>query len=131
MAGSQQIGGKPLILLRVNCRSILNKILVFWNLVDTCNPYVIKAQSHGLEWKLTILKYLWMIKQPSGDTGALGGGIFVCEKKYIECRELWVEEDFEMIAIEVKGRDIKCTWKIVGIHRDPNEVVRVLERLAA
>jgi len=44
-AGSQQIGGKPLILLWVNCSSILNKILVFWNLVNTCNPYVIKAQS--------------------------------------------------------------------------------------
>jgi len=34
-AGSQQIEGKPLVLLQVNCRSILNKILEFWNLVDT------------------------------------------------------------------------------------------------
>ena len=35
MAGSQQIEGKPLVLLQVNCRNILNKILEFWNLVDT------------------------------------------------------------------------------------------------
>ena len=27
--------GKPLTLLQVNCRSICNKILEFWNLIDT------------------------------------------------------------------------------------------------
>jgi hypothetical protein len=36
-AGSQQPEGKPLVLLQVNCRSIPNKILEFWNLVDTDN----------------------------------------------------------------------------------------------
>jgi hypothetical protein len=40
-AGSQQIEGKPLVLLQVNCRSILSKILEFWNLVDTYNPDVV------------------------------------------------------------------------------------------
>jgi len=40
-AGSQQIEGKPLVLLQVNCRSILNKILEFWNLVDTYTPDVV------------------------------------------------------------------------------------------
>jgi hypothetical protein len=40
-AGSEEIGVKPLILLRINCRSILNRILEFWNLVDTRNSYVI------------------------------------------------------------------------------------------
>ena len=40
-AGSPQIEGKPLVLLQVNCRSILNKILEFWNLVDTYNLDVI------------------------------------------------------------------------------------------
>jgi hypothetical protein len=34
MAGTQQTEGKPLVLLQVNCRSILSKILDFWNLVD-------------------------------------------------------------------------------------------------
>jgi hypothetical protein len=33
--------GKPLVLLQVNCRSILNKTEEFWNLVDTYNPDVI------------------------------------------------------------------------------------------
>ena len=33
-AGSPQIVGKPLVLLHVQWRTILNKILEFWNLVD-------------------------------------------------------------------------------------------------
>jgi len=33
--------GKPLGLLQVNCRSICNKILEFWNLIDTYNPDVV------------------------------------------------------------------------------------------
>ena len=41
LAGSPQIEGKPLVLVQVNCRSILNKILEFWNLVDTYNSDVI------------------------------------------------------------------------------------------
>jgi len=31
-------GGKSLVLLQVNCRSIYTNALKFWNLVDTCNP---------------------------------------------------------------------------------------------
>jgi hypothetical protein len=45
--------------------------------------------------------------------------------------ELWVDEDFEMIAVEVKGRDPKLNWEIVGIYRAPNEDMRVIETLAA
>jgi hypothetical protein len=33
--------GKPLVLLQVNCRSICNKTLEFWNLIDTYNPDVV------------------------------------------------------------------------------------------
>jgi hypothetical protein len=59
-----------------------------------------------------------------------GGGVFFCVKNYIDCRELWTDEDFEMIAVEVKGRDPKITWKIVGIYRAPKEDMRVIESLA-
>ena len=55
----------------------------------------------------------------------------ICVKNYIDGRELWVDEDFEMIAIEVKSRDPKFTWEIVGIYRPPNDDMRVMERLAA
>ena len=77
-------------------------------------------------------KYLGPITQPSGETGVLeGGGVFICVKKSIECREVWVDDDFEMIAIEVKGKDPKFTWEIVGSYRAPNEDMRVVERLTA
>jgi len=33
--------GSALVLLQVNCRSICNKILEFWNLIDTYNPDVV------------------------------------------------------------------------------------------
>jgi hypothetical protein len=42
-----------------------------------------------------------------------------------------VDEDFEMIAVEVKGRDPKFKWEVVGTYRAPNEDMRVIERLAA
>ena len=33
--------GTPLVLLQVNCSSICNKFLEFWNLIDTHNPDVV------------------------------------------------------------------------------------------
>jgi len=40
--------------------------------------------------------------------------VFICVKNYIFCRELWTDEDFEMIAVGVKDRDPKFTWEIVS-----------------
>ena len=60
-----------------------------------------------------------------------GGGVFICVKNYIHRRELWVDEDFAMIGVEVKGRDPKFTWEIIGNYRSPNDDMRVMERLAA
>jgi hypothetical protein len=34
-----------------------------------------------------------------------------------------------LIALEVKGRDPKITWKILGIYRAPNEEMRLFEKL--
>jgi len=34
-----------------------------------------------------------------------------------------------MIAVEVKGRDPKITWEIVGIYKAPNEEMRLFEKL--
>jgi hypothetical protein len=53
--------------------------------------------------------------------------VFICVKNYIHCRELWTDEDFEMIAGKVKGRDPKFSWEIVGIYRAPNEGMRLIE----
>ena len=57
--------------------------------------------------------------------------MFILVKNYIDCKELWADKDFEMMAIEVKGSDPKFIWEIVGIYRAPNDNMRVMERLAA
>jgi hypothetical protein len=44
--------------------------------------------------------------------------------------ELFVDEDFEMIAMKVKDTDTKFTLESVGIYRALNEGVRVIEKLA-
>ena len=60
-----------------------------------------------------------------------GGGVFIGVKNYIDCREIWADEDFEIIAIEIKGRNPIATWEIIGAYRAPNESMGVLERLTA
>ena len=57
--------------------------------------------------------------------------MFICVKNNIACSELWVDDEFEIIAVEIKGSDPKCTWEIVDIYRAPNEDTRVIEKLAA
>jgi hypothetical protein len=39
--GAQMIEGNSLVLMQINFRSILNKSLEFWNLINTYNPDVI------------------------------------------------------------------------------------------
>jgi hypothetical protein len=51
-------------------------------------------------------------------------------KNYVTWAELWADELYEMIAGEVKGRDPKITWEIVGVYKAPNEDMRLLEKLA-
>ncbi|PNF22858.1 hypothetical protein B7P43_G16578, partial [Cryptotermes secundus] len=126
------IEGSSLVLLQVNCRSILNKYLEFWNLIDTYNPDVIIGTESWLSEEISnaeIFRDEYTTFRRDGNTR--GGGVFICVKNYIACMELWVDEHFEMIAVEVKGRDPKCTWEIEGIYRAPNEDMRVIERLAA
>jgi hypothetical protein len=36
-----------------------------------------------------------------------------------------------MTGVEVKGRNPKFTWEVVGIYRAPNDDMQVIERLAA
>jgi len=57
--------------------------------------------------------------------------VLICIKNYIDCRVLWTDEVFEMIAVEVKGRNPKFALEVVGVYRTPNEDMRVIERLAA
>ena len=49
----------------------------------------------------------------------------------IASSELWVDEDFEITAVEVKGRSPEYIWEIVGMCRVSNEDIQVTEMLTA
>ena len=124
--------GNSLVVLQVNCRSICNKVLEFWNLIETHNPDVVIGTESWLHEEINNAElfrddYITFRR----DRCSRGGGVFICVKNHIVCRELWMDEDYEMIAIEIKSRNLKFTWEIAGIHGAPNEDMRVLERLAA
>ena len=59
-----------------------------------------------------------------------GWVLFICVKNDITCSELWVDDTYEIIAVEVNGRDPKDKWEILGVYRAPNEDLRAIERLA-
>jgi len=57
--------------------------------------------------------------------------VFICVKNNIACLELWVDDEFEITAVEIKGSHPKYTWEIIGVYRAPNKDTRVIEKLAA
>jgi len=85
--------GKPLVLLLVNCRSICNKILEFWNLIDSYNPDVVIGTESWLSEEINNAEvfrddYITFRR----DRCSRGGGVFICVKNYIVCRVLWTDE---------------------------------------
>ena len=64
-ASGYKIEGKSLVVLQVNCTSIYNKILEFWNLVDTYNRDVVIGMESWLKKILAMLKSSGMILQRS------------------------------------------------------------------
>jgi hypothetical protein len=101
---------KPSVLLQVNCRSICNKTLDFWNLTDTYNLDVVIGTGSWLSEEISneeVFRADYTTFRR--DRHIHGGGVFICVKNYITCTELWVDEICGMIAVEVKGRDPKNT----------------------
>ena len=82
-AGAQQIEDKPLVLLQVNCRSILSKTLEFWNLVDTYKLDVIIGTE---SWLREEIKNAEVFRDDyttfRRDRCTRGGGVFICVKNY-------------------------------------------------
>jgi hypothetical protein len=67
-----------------------------WLREDICNAEVFRANFTTL--KVTDVPVV--------------GECFICVKNYITSADLWVDEDFEMIEVEVKCMDPKYTWEI-------------------
>jgi hypothetical protein len=119
------IEGKPLVLLQIKCKSIHNKTLNFLNLIDTYNPDVVIGTE---SWLSEGIKNAEVFRADyttfRRDRHTRGDGVFVCVKNNITCARPWVDEVYEIIAVEVKGREI------LGIYRAPKEDMRLLEKLA-
>ena len=70
-----------LVLLQVNCRSICNKILEFWNLIDTYNPDVVIGTESWLSEEINNAEFFrdgYIIFRR--DRFSRGGGVFICVK---------------------------------------------------
>jgi hypothetical protein len=92
---AQKIEDNSLVLLQVNCRSILNKSLDFWNLVDTYNPDVIIGTESWLREEISNAEVFRDDNTTfRRDRNTRGGGVFIYVKNYIACAEKWVDEDF-------------------------------------
>ena len=124
--------GKSLVVLQVHCRSICNKVLEFWNLIETYNPDVVIGTESWLNEEVNNAEvfrddYTTFRR----DRSSRRGGVFICVKNHISCKELWTDEDFEIIAVEINSRNHKYTWETVGLYRAPNDDMRILERSVA
>ena len=131
MVSMSKRDSRSLVSLQVNCRSIYNKALEFCNLVDTYGPDIIIGNKSWLREDIgTTELFREEFMTFRRDRHTRGGGVFICIKNNIDCSELWVDDDFKIIAVEVEGTDPKYTWEIAGIYRAQNEDIRVIERLA-
>jgi hypothetical protein len=89
MAQAHKVGGKSLVLLQVNCRSIYNKVLEFWNLVDTYNPDIIIGMESWLREEIGNTEIFRAdFTTFRRDRHTRGGGVFICVKNNLTCSEL-------------------------------------------
>jgi hypothetical protein len=124
--------GQSLVVLQVNCRSIYNKAMELWNLVDTYNPDIVIGTESWLREEIDSTEiFRTDFTTFRRDRHTRGGGVFICVKNNITCSELWVDDEFEILAVEVKGSDTRITWEIVSIYRAPHDDLRSIEKLAA
>ena len=92
--------GKSLVVLQVNCRSVYNKSIELWNLVDTYSPDVVIGTESWLKEDINNAEdFRTDFTTFRRDRTARGGGVFIFVKNVIASTELWVDEDFEMIAV--------------------------------
>jgi len=111
---------------------VYRKAIELWNLVDTYNPNVVIGTESWLKGDINNAEvFRAEFTTFRRDRSAYDGGVSICVKNIIASMELWADDDFEMIEVEVKGMDPKYTWEIIGICRAPNEGVLAIERFAA
>ena len=121
---------ESLAVLQLNCRSIRNKVLEFWNIIDTYNPDIVIGTESWLNEDVNNAEvfrgdYITIRR----DRRSRGGGVFICVKSNIEIKETWSNEEFEIVAVEINSRSHRNNWEILGVCIAPNDDTTVLERL--
>jgi hypothetical protein len=81
VTSAYSIEGKSLVVLQVSCRSIHNKALEFWNLVDTYNPDVVIGMESWLKENINNAEVFGLILQLSEGIGLPVVGEFLSVSK--------------------------------------------------
>ena len=122
--------GESLTVSQLNCRSIRNKVLEFWNLIDTYNPDIVIGTESWLNEDVNNAEvFMGNYITIRRDRYSRGGGVFICVKSNIEIKNTWADDDFEIVAVEIISRSHRHNWEILGVYRAPNDDSKVLERL--
>jgi hypothetical protein len=99
--------------LQVNCRSVCNEAIELWNLVYTYNTDVVTGTE---SWFKEVIINAEVFRADfttfRRDRSARGGEVFICVKNIIASTELRADDDFKMIAVEVKGMDLNIRKKL-------------------
>jgi hypothetical protein len=78
--------------LQVNCRSVYNKAVELWNLVDTYNPDVVIGTESWLKEDINNAEIFRAdFTTFRKDRSTRGGGVFTCIKNTIDSTELCVD----------------------------------------
>jgi len=91
----------------VNCKNICNKAFDFRNVIDTYKSDVMGTESWLSEEVINAGVFKANYTTFKGVRHSRVDGVFICEKNYTTLVEMWFDELYEMIAIYVKGRDLK------------------------
>lgn len=122
--------GKSLVVLQVNCRSVVNKSLNLWNIIEIYNADIVIGTESWLSVDISnaeIFRGDYAVFRR--DRGSRGGGVFICVKNCYKSLELWSDAECEMLAVEVQGRNVRDTWEIIGMYRAPGENTKILQKL--
>ena len=95
-ASAYSTEGKSQVVLQVNCRSVCNEAVELWNLIDTYNTDVVTDTESWL-------------KEVTINDDVFRADFTTFRRDRFAPTELWVVDDFEMMAVEVKGTDPKYT----------------------
>jgi len=92
---------------------IYNKILEFRNLVDMYNPVVVIGTESWLKEDISTAEVFRAdFTTFRRDGSARVAGVFICVKNIIASTELWVDDDSEMIAGEVKVMELNIRGRL-------------------